>query len=225
MSSIVDEYIAWLNRYISKKGYYAQLAVSLASELETVETIFDLESALAAVPRPAFPMTLFGFDRDRFFLQLNAVQADIKKRQKAHDSALTVLESIESSLSEQTHLFIDFINDVLSEPDCLLHGRGLSFVKGLGNAEQLRKTLLYLDSLPQVPAPEKPLPGTFDAMVPINDKQAACISLLRNNSFAFQAGHPCNDPANSLLQNALLIHKDIAFASLEQDCSIHPWTS
>ncbi|QDP73189.1 hypothetical protein FOG18_11770 [Legionella israelensis] len=209
MSSIINEYIGWLREYKSRGGYYSKLAKKLINDLKEIHVIADLEATLSGIPRPSFPMTLFG--KNEFFLKLDDWQEEIINRQEAYIKALGTINEVESS--SDIHKLITFIRNTLNGDDCLLHIRGLSLFKILEDAEQLKETLEYLASLPEVDPPDDPRQNTFDAIVPDDEEHAACLRLLRNNSADFHSNYPANRHANSLLQTVLLIYQDTVSSS------------
>ena len=213
--SIIENNSHWLRNFANKQTDKKLISLTLKLNTELLEA----KSANHAQTI----ISKYLFVNEYYPYAVLATDVLYKKITEWHNH-LTLLESRLKSAREALAIadtqpitirpLIALATEVLDNSQSLLHSTMLSFLTLLSSTS-IQDTLLYLANLDKAPAPIKPSPGTFAALTPLTRNHAACIQLIINTSVAIDLKNARWEQANSLLQNLLLIHKDLNIPDLE----------
>ena len=214
---MIDDFSLWLRRYLKhQSSKYRSTAHLLINEINHVKTIAELYTLLDREQIPDRYTFFYTSTPDIFIEKRNEFIRTIESRQRLHLEVLSNFTNLSIPLQKKELIdLIDLLIEVLAHSLNLLHHRALGLLNSLNVHEELQNIINHLAQQCSVPRPNHPTPGSFNACTPLNDKHASCLNLLRNNSATYDVSNPNSTKTNHLLQNLLIIYKDIHTLSVE----------
>jgi hypothetical protein len=203
---IIESYSRWLHRFAESQDN-KKLKLSAEKLSEEILDAHSINQAQNIIQKYTAVSEYDVMNTAVFHNKILEWNKNLTLLESRITSAKLNLASVDSKLIAITPL-IALVTDILEDPQNLLHCSMLSFVTLL-SSPRLQDTLQYVASLDKAPAPIDPPPGTFAALKPLNSDHADCIQLILNNSAAIDSKNVHWEQANSLLQNLLLMHKDV----------------
>ncbi len=208
--TIISDYITWLTRYLNENQAppHEQAASTLIEQLKNISTLDQLSHLLSQMTFN-IPSTIASpHPEDRFIIKFNFTHTLVKQLNEAQIKAEEVcvfLEKIPTN-NIQTTALIALIKKIITEPRTFLYGDTVGLLPLLEDAEVMQKMVVHLEQQPKKACPEDPAPGSFDAMIPLDDMHKASLDLLRNNAAVYQYGCPVIVHTNQLLQKLSLLY-------------------
>lgn len=232
--TIRDEYLAWLKEYIKTKGVaHKQPAIMLILQLKELKSIDELQAVLSKVSlahSPAFFTDPAAASPDCFIRKFQSILATVGELRTGADNADKNCVFIEliSTKMEQTKSLIYLLKRILLDPRSYLYPHILGLLSLLQNdskepqndPKELQAMVNHLEQQPQKLRPQKPRPGSFDEVFPLDAQHQAGLDLLRNNAATYSDKSPESRRANHLLQTLLVLYQTIYTPPVYEACTI-----
>ncbi|KTC87290.1 MULTISPECIES: hypothetical protein [Legionella] len=232
-NSLTEIYHLMLGHYKFSSYRQERIAIALSKDLPHANSIKELHHLLCdylqllngdccSFLADLIPVSVFSF-----FAGSEENARLLRKRGQPRDLSLLIsswVGNIETQISalerlkafyypKQTEALVNLIFELLETPKALMHLNMLNLIKRL-NSNDLEDALVKLAKLPPAlevnkhPSESK-RPGNYCAQITFNKNHAACIKLLANNAAAHRDEDRLLALTNSLLQDALIIYKDL----------------
>jgi hypothetical protein len=239
-NTLIADYSFKLENYKFTSSRQERIAAKLFKELPQAKSIIELQNLLSDYLKLSksdsrsfltdlIPVSLFSFftnsgeytlplnkrrgqPRDLFQL-INSWLCGLELQVTAKTFARETLENFHTS--KQVERLINLLRELLNDPKAEMHLHMSNLVKRL-NSDDLEKALEQLSNLPPALKAKTQRPGDFFAQAALNKNHATCIALLANNAAAHKDGDRLLALTNSLLQDALIIYKDLHSSEIKE---------
>ncbi len=159
---------------------------------------------------------------DTYINRLANYQTRVAALIQAEASRATICARLKSfQAAPETQELISLLEEILSNPSCLLYEKTLTLLSLLKETMQLQKLVEHLQKQAPVARPDIPRAGSFDAALPLNHQHERCLDLLRNNTKSVVDGEGEGQHANCVLQTALILYESLHMShELDKRCCV-----
>ncbi|KTD39184.1 hypothetical protein Lnau_0253 [Legionella nautarum] len=233
-NTLIEDYLYKLKNYKFTSYRQEQIANELSKELPQANSIKELRNLLSdyleliqsgssccSVLTNLIPVSIYSF-----FTSSEETTRLPNKRGQARDLKqllegwLDELNALKTSkklackkldkmpFQNKAEPLMILIRELLNNPQALMHQKIPSLIKEL-NSSDLESALENLAKLPNSPKLTSRRRGDFSAQAAIYTKHTGCFALLADNSAVYNDKDKLLTLTNSLLQEALIIYKDL----------------